>query len=108
MPPFTAALRTRGADSIRLGPPDAAVITIRVQVPEVWDLVTIHAPPTETVLSVKLAALESLYPAAVSHENWVVKPRGFEILDEGLSLADAGAGDGSIFLLTGRFRRPVR
>lgn len=108
MPPFTASLRTKGADAIRLGAPDAKAITVRVEVPEIWDLVVIHAPPTESVLSVKLAALGSLAPGADDPENWVVKLQGFEVLDEGASLAEAGAVDGSIFLLTGRRRRPVR
>ena len=108
MLPFTASLRTKGADAIRLGSPDAAVITVRVEVPEVWDLVVVHAPPTETVLAVKLAALRALYPEAQSHDEWVIKLRGFEVLDERDTLAEAGAVDGSIFLLTGRRRRPVR
>lgn len=108
MPPFTASLRTKGADAIRLGAPDAKAITVRVEVPEIWDLVLVHAPPTESVLSVKLAALGSLYPGSDDPEEWVMKLQGFEVLDEGASLAETGAVDGSIFLLTGRRRRPVR
>ena len=108
MPPFTASLRTKGADSVRLGSPDAKAITVRVEVPEVWDVVTVHAPAAESVLSVKLAALRSLYPDIDYPDNWVIKLGGFEVLDEGASLAEAGAVDGSIFLLTGRRRRPVR
>ena len=108
MPPFTASLRTRGADAIRLGSPDAKVITVRVQVPEVWDVVVVHAPPSESVQAVKLAALRELSPSADFAESWVLKLGGFEVLDEGASLTEAGAVDGSIFLLTGRRRRPVR
>ena len=108
MPPFTASIRTRGSDAIRLGAPDAKAITVRVEVPEVWDLVVVHAPPSESVMAVKLAALRNLFPNADYAENWVMKLGGFEVLDESASLADAGAGDGSIFLLTGRRRRPVR
>lgn len=108
MPPFTATLRTRGADAILLAAPDAKAITIRVQVPEVWDLVVVHAAPSETVLAVKVAALRSLYPDAEFHEEWVMKLRGIEVLDEDASLSEAGVLDGSIFLLTGRRRRPVR
>ncbi len=108
MPPFTASIRTKGADAVRLGPPDATTITVRVEVPEVWDLVLVHAPPGESVLAVKVAALHNLYPAVDFPENWVMKLGGFEVLDESASLAEAGAVDGSIFLLTGRRRRPVR
>jgi hypothetical protein len=60
------------------------------------------------VLSVKIAALRSLYPDVDHPDNWVIKLGGFEVLDESASLAEAGAVDGSIFLLTGRRRRPVR
>ena len=42
------------------------------------------------------------------HGDFVVKLRGWEILDEAASLADAGVIDGSILLLTFRRRRPVR
>jgi hypothetical protein len=41
-------------------------------------------------------------------EEFVMKLRGWEVLDESASLTDAGAIDGSIFLLTYRRRRPVR
>ena len=108
MPPFTASLRTKGADAVRLGSPDAKTITVRVEVPEVWDLVVVHAPPTENVRAVKLAALRSLYSDSGNPGDWVIKIGGFEVLDERVSLSQAGAVDGSIFLLTGRRRRPVR
>ena len=108
MPPFTASIRTKGADSVRLGAPDAKSITVRVEVPEVWDLVIVHAPAAESVLAVKVAALRSLYPDSEHADDWVIKLGGFEVLDESASLAQAGAVVGSIFLLTGRRRRPVR
>jgi hypothetical protein len=60
------------------------------------------------VVSVKQAALEALFPEAEMHQDFVLKLRGWEILDEAESLADAGVIDGSILLLTHRRRRPVR
>jgi hypothetical protein len=42
------------------------------------------------------------------HEDFVFKLRGWEILDEVVSHADAGVIDGSILLLTHRRRRAVR
>jgi len=106
--PFTAQLRARG-DAIRLGAADASVRwTVRVQVPEVWDAVRFSAPPDEPVLALKVHALEALYPDAAFHDDFVLKLHGFEVLDENASLADVGAADGSIFLLTFRRRRPVR
>ena len=56
----------------------------------------------------KVRALEALFPEAEHHEDFVVKLRGWEILNEAESLADAGVIDGSILLMTHRRRRPVR
>ncbi len=106
--PFTANLRSRPGAVIRLGDPGDAVVTVRVQVPEVWDAVRVETPTTEPVLALKVRALDALYPNAEFHEDFVVKLNGFEVLDENASVADAGAVDGSIFLLTHRRRRAVR
>jgi hypothetical protein len=86
------------------------VITLRVEMPEVWDTVRIAVLPVEPVLAVKVAALQALYPEADPelHADFVVKLRGWEILDEAASLTEAGAIDGSILLLTFRRRRAVR
>jgi hypothetical protein len=107
--PFVTTLRARGT-TIQLAPAGEAAITIRVEMPEVWDVVRVAVAPTQPVLAVKLAALEALYPEATGeiHADFVVKLRGWEILDEAASLADAGVIDGSILLLTFRRRRPVR
>jgi hypothetical protein len=104
--PFVAEVRSRPG-VIRLGAGEGERITVRVEVPEVWDVVRIETPPMETVLAVKNAALQALVPRA-DQRAWVIKLRGFEVLDEALSLTDAGAVNGSIFLLTHRRRRPVR
>lgn len=100
-------LRARRAP-IRLAPADAPAITIRVEMPEVWDVVKVICEPTLPVLAVKVAALQALYPEAEMHEDFVLKLRGWEILDEGAPLGEAGVVDGSILLLTYRRRRPVR
>ena len=105
--PFAATLRTRPG-AIRLGSDEAPVITLRVEMPEIWDTVRIDAPPTESALAVKVAALEALFPPAEFHDDFVLKLRGWEVLDESASLAEVGAVNGSIFLLTHRRRRPVR
>jgi hypothetical protein len=94
-------------DVITVGSVDGRVLNLRVEVPEVWDVVRVAAPPGESVLAVKRAALEAVLPGA-DEGAYVIKLRGFEVLDEGQSLTDAGAVDGSIFLLTHRRRRPVR
>ena len=105
--PFVTTLRARGS-TIRLTPEGGPAITIRVEMPEVWDVVAIVVSPDESVVNVKKRALEALYPEARSHADFVTKLRGWEILDETASLADAGAIDGSILLLTFRRRRAVR
>ena len=105
--PFVAQLRTR-PEPIRLGPPDAPTITLRVQVAEAWEAVRIDAPLSEPVVALKRAALRALVPDAEYHEDYVVKLRGFEVLDENASVAEVGAVNGSIFLLGYRRRRPVR
>jgi hypothetical protein len=107
--PFVTGLRSRRG-TIQLSPEGASAITIRVEMPEVWDVVRVVVAPTEPVLAVKVAALQALYPeaSAATHGDFVVKLRGWEILDEAASLTDTGVIDGSILLLTFRRRRPVR
>lgn len=105
--PFTAQLRVWG-ESLRLGAPGQPLISIRVQIPEIWNVVRFEVPPGEPVISVKVRALEEMYPRAAFHDEFVLKLHGWEILDENQSLAEIGVTDGSILLLTYRDRRPVR
>jgi hypothetical protein len=105
--PFVAQLRARG-EALRLAPVGAAAITVRVEMPEVWDTVKVIVSPLEPIVRFKVCALEALYPVEANHEQFVLKLNGWEVLDENATLAAAGAVDGSIFLLTYRRRRPVR
>jgi hypothetical protein len=105
--PFVTQLRSRPS-IIRMAPEGAAAITIRVEMPEVWDVVAIAVAPSEPVVAVKQRALQALYPEAQMHQDFVLKLRGWEILDESESLAAAGVLNGSILLLTFRRRRAVR
>ena len=105
--PFVAQLRSR-PDVVRLGGEGEAVISSRVQMPEGWDLVRFEVPTTVRVRDLKLRALQELYPDWEHPEEFVVKLNGFEVLDEAVSVVEAGARDGSTFLVTGRKRRPVR
>ncbi|HKT08487.1 MAG TPA: hypothetical protein VJR24_11370 [Gemmatimonadaceae bacterium] len=104
--PFTSTLRAR-RDTIRLGTPNGEALTLRVELPELWDVVRIVAPPAERVLAIKVAALAALDPRADARD-FVIKINGREVLDERRSVSQVGARDGSIFLLTHRRRRPVR
>jgi hypothetical protein len=106
--PFVAQLRTRGK-TIELASPNGPAITVRVEMPEVWDVVRVNASPDERAVTVKRRALELLMPGAeLRDDDYVLKLNGWEVLDETASLAATGAVDGSIFLVTGRRRRPVR
>jgi hypothetical protein len=105
--PFVASLRTSQEAPIPVGTPGVGALTIRVEIPERWDVALLSAAPTTGVHAVKLAALHELLPEAEA-SDYVIKLRGFEIYDENVSLADAGARNGSIFLLTYRRKRPVR
>lgn len=105
--PFVTTLRSRPG-VIRLGAPDVEAITLRVEMPEVWDVVRIETPPDESVANVKASALAELFPKARYPEDFVMKLHGFEVTNENLGVAEAGARDGSIFLLMYRRRRPVK
>ena len=105
--PFTAGLRVR-RDIISIGGSAPDRISIRVEMPDVWDVVRIETSSHTTVADLKRRALEELYPDALPSEGVVLKLRGFEVLNESATLKEAGAVDGSIFLMTFRRRRPVR
>lgn len=106
-PPFVAQWRSR-PEAVRLGTTGEPVITVRVQVPEVWDTVRVDAPANTPVALVKQRALEILVGDAANSDDYVVKLRGLEVLDESQALTAAGARSGSTFLVTSRRRRPVR
>jgi hypothetical protein len=103
--PFVTSLRARPGTLV-LG--QAPRLTLRVEMPEVWDAVRIQAPTTEPISAIKETALQALYPNGASYADFVIKLNGYEVLDESVPLAQTGAIDGSTFLLTFRRRRPVR
>lgn len=106
--PWVTQLRARPG-VVTIGTPSASTrLHLRVEMPEVWDVVRIDAAPTDSVRALKLHALDALMPGALFADEYVTKLGGREILDESVTLADAGAVDGSIFLVTHRRRRPVR
>ncbi|MEP7002621.1 MAG: hypothetical protein ABI969_19170 [bacterium] len=105
--PFVTQLRARGA-ALQLAKAGEPAITVRVEMPEVWNTVNVIVSPTQRVVDVKIAALKALYPVECNHEDFVCKFRGWEVLDENETIDAAGASGGSIFLLTHRRRRAVR
>ena len=105
--PFVSELRTTD-DVVLIGGGDGDVMHLRVQVAELWDALKVNAPASGSVAAVKSAALERFYPYGAPVAEFVVKLRGFEILNEDDSLAASGVRDGSTLLLTRRRRRPVK
>jgi hypothetical protein len=105
--PFVATLRSQPT-VIRLATEGQPHLTLRVEMPEVWDVVRVETPPTTPVRAVKRRALEVLYPDYGDADAFVMKLNGAAVRDEDMSVVEAGARDGSIFLLTFRRRRPVR
>ena len=104
--PFVAALRARPG-VLRLGK-GGETMTVRVEIPEQWDVVVVEASPATTVADVKRAAVEAILGSDALPDELVIKLNGFEVLNEQVSLSDAGAKNGSTFLATYRRRRPVR
>jgi hypothetical protein len=104
--PFVTELRARPG-VLRLGE-GGQPMTVRVEIPEQWDVVVVEASSETTVAEVKRAAVEAILGTGTSPDELVIKLNGFEVLNEQVSLTDAGAKNGSIFLATYRRRRPVR
>lgn len=101
------ALRARPG-VIALGADAPGAFTVRVQLPEVWDVVAVRCAPDTSVVALKQAALDAFGQILHPADEYVMKLRGIDVLDEGAPLSVAGAREGSTFLLTYRYRRPVR
>jgi hypothetical protein len=93
---------------LALGADAPGAITVRVQMYELWDTVAVRCAPDTTVLALKKAVLDAFEQHDHPVEDYVLKLRGFEVLDEGVPVTVADARDGSTFLLAYRRRRPVR
>ena len=105
--PFVTELRTSD-DVLSIGAGSGDTLHLRVQVAELWDTLRVDTSGGTSVSDVKSAALDRFFPDGAAVTDYVVKLRGFEILDENESLASAGVKDGSTLVLARRRRRPVR
>ena len=83
-------------------------LAFRVQALELWDAIRITARPDATVAEVKQRAVAAFFPDEPHPEDFVLKLRGWEMLDERETISAAGIAEGSTVLLTYRRRRPVR
>jgi len=82
---------------------------VRVMVTDVWDQVFLAVEPTTTASDLKRQALtQALKRVHVRPEDYVVKFRGAQVLDETTTLATLGAVANSAFIVLPARRQPVR
>ena len=105
---FASQLRIKESEIIRLAPAGAPALRVRVESADAWYAIRVDAPASATVAAVKDAALRELHPDAELTADFVVKLRGWEVLDEQQSLGQAGVVDGSTLLVHVRRKRAVR
>jgi hypothetical protein len=104
---FVNTLRNQGTPLTLGSATGGNALRVRAQVLEAWDAVRIDADPSASVRSLKELALRELCPDPKHAADYIVKLRGYEVLDEDAPLSSTGARDGSTFLITDRRRRPV-
>jgi hypothetical protein len=104
---FVRQLRSRAAP-LELAPPGPDSIAFRVQAAEHWDVLRVVADAQTTVGDVKKRVLAEFHPDHAYADEFVLKYRGWEMLDERAAIGQSGIVNGSIILLGDRRRRPVR
>jgi hypothetical protein len=105
--PFVTQLRA-APSPIKLAEPGPGTITLRVEASDIWETVRVIARPETPVAELKKRVVERLFPNHQYADDFMLKLRGWEVLDERSSLAESGLVDGSILLLAYRRRRAVR
>lgn len=83
-------------------------MTVRVWVPEVWDIVRLEASPEWTIERLKAEALRQATGRVPDGEAYEVKFRGALVLDESATLSGLGAPDNASFIVLHARRRPAR
>lgn len=82
-------------------------LPIRIMVQDAWDQVALELPAATSVSEAKQRAL-ALTHSGGRPEEYLVKFRGAELLDESRSLGDAGVVANAALIVVPRRRRPVR
>jgi hypothetical protein len=81
---------------------------VRVMVTDVWDQVFLAVEPGMTVADLKRQALaQALKRALVRADEYVVKFRGAQVLDESITLAALGVGANAPLIVLPARRRVV-
>lgn len=104
--PFVVQLRTSRPPIVIAD--GAGAIALRVEASDIWETVRVTARRGTSVADLRKRVVAELFPEGTLDDEFVLKFRGWELLDPRTSLADAGLVDGSIVLLAFRRRRPVR
>lgn len=85
----------------------ASAITVRVWVPDVWDILDMSVTPDYTIAQLKSEALERAFGKRVDTSEYEIKFRGALVTDESKTLRDLQVPDkGPLIILPAR-RRPV-
>ena len=85
----------------------SAQLPVRVMVTEHWDEVSFELPADTPMASLKRRALD-LSSVAGDPEDYIVKYRGAQVLDESQSLTEAGVVKNAPLIVLRRRRQPVR
>ena len=106
---FVTQLRVRPDVTLTVTPEGTSPTwLLRVQAAEVHDAVRVACTPESRVADLKRAAMRVLLPDVSALDGYLVKFRGAEVRDEGVTLGALGAQDASLLFLTSRTRRPLR
>lgn len=105
---FASQFRVKRGQAIRLAPEGTPALRVRVQSADAWNAVRVDATASTPVVQVAEAALRALHPEAERLADYVVKLRGWEVLDLRQPLGQAGVVDGATLLVHHRLKRPVR
>ena len=83
-------------------------LSVRVWVPEVWDIVELSVTPDWTVARLKTEALQKAAGRSPQMADYEVKFRGGKLFDETRTLADLAVPDHAAFIVLATRRVPVR
>jgi hypothetical protein len=106
--PFVTVLRTPRGAVTQAGAPGGERVTVRLQFEALWDAMAVSVRTDEPVITLVDAILTHVGLQHASQADFVTKLRGWEVKSTEVSVAEAGARDGSTFLVAYRFRRPIR
>jgi hypothetical protein len=84
-----------------------ATIPVRVLVMDTWDEIALELAPATPVADLKREALARARVAR-SPDDYLVKYRGAEVWENGMTLADAGVVPNAALIVLPRRRLPVR